>query len=360
MIEIYLIFLFLTAASFLGLKAFAKSKSIEKGVHFDILDITIVIPFRNEEGNLPALIASLRQQLTLPAQIIFVNDHSTDLSEKVVLDFIAEHKFGQLLTLTDKIGKKEALALGIKNVQTNYVLTMDADVVLNERYFQALSELERVDFISLPVIMRHKGFLQGIFAIEFMFFNAFNFLFSSFKALTANGANLLFNVNALDYQVQLQSHHNIASGDDHYLLKAFQSKGVKTNISNLNSLSVITDSPVDWKAYFSQRVRWVGKNKYRTELLEVFLGFFFAIYFLGGFVLLIALLISGNYSLFLLIFILRLLIDSAVYVNYGSRLRINKGLVFLPFFQIIYPILFVITIVFSLLKKPSWKGRKSN
>ena len=44
--------------------------------------VTVVVPFRNEEKNLPACIASLKK-LDYPKElleIIFVNDHSTDAS----------------------------------------------------------------------------------------------------------------------------------------------------------------------------------------------------------------------------------------------------------------------------------------
>lgn len=356
--EIYLIFLFLTCLVFLALKVSARTKVKERGSSFDLSDISLVVPFRNEERNLPALLSSLLNQNALPTQIIFVNDHSTDLSEQIIQDFISKHQIGQLFSLEDELGKKEALALGIRNVQTNYVLTMDADVVLNDKYMQSISEIEEVDFISLPVIMSYKGFLQGIFAVEFMFFNAFNFLFSGYKLITANGANLLFNVKAVDYDEQLETHLNIASGDDHYLLKTFQKVGKEVHMNNLNNLSVATEGPKGLNDYFNQRIRWAGKSIHRTELLEFILSIFFLIYFIGGFALLVALLVAGNYSAFLTVFLIRLLIDIAAYMNYGSRLRINYGLIFLPFFQIIYPILFMLTVVLSLFKKPTWKDRK--
>ncbi|MFZ9848246.1 MAG: glycosyltransferase, partial [Flavobacteriales bacterium] len=46
------------------------------------IGVSIVVPFRNEEKNLPACIASLKK-LDYPRdlyEIIFVNDHSTDAS----------------------------------------------------------------------------------------------------------------------------------------------------------------------------------------------------------------------------------------------------------------------------------------
>ncbi|KPJ75681.1 MAG: hypothetical protein AMJ54_14240 [Deltaproteobacteria bacterium SG8_13] len=55
------------------------------------IDLTLGVPFKNSAAYLPELLASLETQCCLPAQILFVNDGSTDSSLKTVRAFAAEH-----------------------------------------------------------------------------------------------------------------------------------------------------------------------------------------------------------------------------------------------------------------------------
>ncbi len=51
-----------------------------------VLRISIIIPARNEDNNLPALLISLKNQTLLPFEIIVVNDNSTDGTARVAAE----------------------------------------------------------------------------------------------------------------------------------------------------------------------------------------------------------------------------------------------------------------------------------
>jgi len=359
MAEFYLIFLLVSFLLFVGVKVFSiwiKTPSFET---VEINKVSILIPFRNEQENLPQLLQSLAEQASLPQDILFVNDHSDDESERIVQSFIEEFKIGQLLTLPNNIsGKKAALNYGIQLSKTPYVLTLDADVSLNKHYMKTLQNQAAYGLTAFPVIMKGNTFLERLFSSEYTFFNAFNYLISSIWPISISGANLLFNSSVIDYENQLKNHQHLASGDDYFLLKTFRSHNVPIYISNTYELSVETNAPYSFKSYFDQRVRWLSKSKFQVDGMDVLIGIFISIYFIGGFVALILSACLADWTLLNSIFIIRFLIDSLVYLNYAQGLRATQNVLILPFFQLFYPLLFITVAILSLFYKPKWKGRK--
>src|SRR3972149_10318722 len=61
--------------------------------------ISVIIAFRNEISNLPALLSALKEQEYPPIlyEVILVNDHSDDGSDILVQDFCTEHPNFRLL-----------------------------------------------------------------------------------------------------------------------------------------------------------------------------------------------------------------------------------------------------------------------
>ncbi len=359
--EFYLLFLFLTFLLFTGVKLFSVYINRPKLPTIDLSQVTIVIPFRNEEENLPHFLESMRKQDCLPKDIIFVDDHSNDDSCQIIQSFVDGQLNAKLLNLpTNQMGKKYALNYGILAAQTRFILTLDADVILSKVYMKSFAKLTSFGLSSLPVIMSGKGFLGKLFSTEYSFFNAFNYLISPIWPISASGANLLFDSETLDYQQQLKTHQHLASGDDYFLLKEFRNRNVPINIHNSYQHSVITKSPKSLRTYIDQRVRWLSKSKTQVEWTDAFIGMFLMLYFIGGFIALFAAVINLDWHLLLSVFILRLFVDSLVYLNYAQGLRITKSVLFLPFFQLLYPLIFLIVIVLSFFYQPKWKERKTS
>lgn len=93
--------------------------------------ISILIPFLNEEGSLPELYKQLSEVLgglNLPYELIFVDDGSTDDSNKIVKEFRSQDRTVRLLTFRRNQGKSAALSVGFQAAVGNYVVTMDADL----------------------------------------------------------------------------------------------------------------------------------------------------------------------------------------------------------------------------------------
>lgn len=118
---------------FSGLLLFSKNPILrknEKLSHFDSdLNISVIIPARNEEKNLPNILKDLEHQTVKPLEVIVVDDGSTDRTEEIAKSF--NIKLLRLQDLPDGwIGKSWALWNGSKIAQGNVYIFLDADVRL--------------------------------------------------------------------------------------------------------------------------------------------------------------------------------------------------------------------------------------
>ena len=340
---------------------FVKNFSKPKGIATCPVDeITVIVPFRNEATKLQPLIKSLLNQSILPSSIIFVNDHSSDNSCEIITTSFNDKNEVSLIHLPKELkGKKQAIRFAISKVKSKYCLTMDADTWFNEHFFEKMMVQEVVDMQIRPVIMKGNSFIGHFAGVEHTFFNALNKLISPIYVLSSSGANLLFKKSTFDELDNFESHRHIASGDDHYLLRDFQSGQAKITVSNAKNDLVFTKSTNSIKDYFNQRIRWLSKTKLKATMTELFIGLLIAVYLIGGLLAMIYLLFSGKFDIFLIFLLGRWIIDSLVFLNFTISLRQSVQWWWLPFFQLFYPILFISVLFGSLFFKPKWKGRST-
>ncbi len=97
--------------------------------------LSIVVPAYNEAESLPVLIEKIQDVLNkhnYTAEIIFVNDGSTDGTDKVLEDIKLEHKTDNMqihiIHFRRNRGKAAGLMAGFEAVRGEVVITMDADL----------------------------------------------------------------------------------------------------------------------------------------------------------------------------------------------------------------------------------------
>lgn len=92
--------------------------------------ISVLIPFHNEEGNLPTLLSELSVALSdTQYEIVLVNDGSTDNSKQVVVD-VQKKQTNLPLVLVSyhrRRGKGYALSRAIENAKGDIIIFMDGD-----------------------------------------------------------------------------------------------------------------------------------------------------------------------------------------------------------------------------------------
>lgn len=106
------------------------------------IDISVIIPLRNEEKNIWPLYKTIKETL-LPLQksyeIIFIDDGSTDNSFKVLKKIFDENTDNStIISFRGKYGKSAALACGFKKACGDIIFTMDADLQDDTQYIKPM------------------------------------------------------------------------------------------------------------------------------------------------------------------------------------------------------------------------------
>ena len=327
----------------------------ERDVLFDVDDISVIIPFRNESENLPGLIQAINQLKVFPKEIIFVNDHSEDDFEVLFEKLQIPIPFKILNLKSPNQGKKSALRLGIDDAEGSFILTWDADILVSPNYFISLSKVPQSDLLILPVSMPGNTFQELFFELDYQYLNALNAGISgNLNPIVASGANLLFNKEIFLEIDSIESHIDTPSGDDAFLLQDFKLNDQKIELAFKKDLIVKTKPPSNWNDFFQQRLRWIGKSSKVADRSANIIGVLGLMYHLG-FWLLFLTDISWNQIVWVVIF--KISLDFLVFLPYLSILRRKRILLLVPIFSVLYPIYMLMILVTTLFYEPEWKGR---
>lgn len=95
------------------------------------LDISVIVPLKNEEESLPELaawIARVMEENSYTYEVWMVDDGSTDQSWEVIRELSRENSCIKGIKFQRNYGKSAALNEGFRKAQGNVVITMDADL----------------------------------------------------------------------------------------------------------------------------------------------------------------------------------------------------------------------------------------
>ena len=99
--------------------------------HSEPIEISVVVPVYNEEGNLPVLIPKLVEVLKglgPSYEMIFVDDGSSDGSRKILKEMASQYPFLRILRLRENRGLSTALLAGMREAQGDKIVTLDSDL----------------------------------------------------------------------------------------------------------------------------------------------------------------------------------------------------------------------------------------
>ena len=108
--------------------------------------LSLVIPFYNEQKNLPLLVEELN--LVLPSlnklfEVIFVDDGSTDNSFNVLKDLVKDRDNWKIIKFRKNFGQTAAWAAGLNNAKGEVIIIMDSDLENDPNDIPKL--LEKID-----------------------------------------------------------------------------------------------------------------------------------------------------------------------------------------------------------------------
>ncbi|HEY0100709.1 MAG TPA: glycosyltransferase [Pyrinomonadaceae bacterium] len=112
------------------------------------LDVSLVVPVRNEEKSLPALLDSIRRQTHRPAEVIIVDGGSTDETVKTAREIAADsgHNFPELRVIeATEATPGRGRNIGIAAARSEWVALTDAGIRLEPEWLERLVEVVQSD-----------------------------------------------------------------------------------------------------------------------------------------------------------------------------------------------------------------------
>jgi cellulose synthase/poly-beta-1,6-N-acetylglucosamine synthase-like glycosyltransferase len=306
--------------------------------------VSVIIPARNEAGNLGSCIKSLQQQ-TYPAHlfdITIVDDGSLDETASITQKLNVRY----LLSATIPEGwspKKAALSLGIQNSSGEIVLTTDADCTVAPGWIETLVRYFEPDVgavVSWVDIQESDSLLSKLEVLDVWSFQIVGAAaIGHGRPFLANGANWGYRRKLFEQVDGFSGIESLASGDDDLLLqKMARHTGWRTAFADTCAGRVTTRASVSLRAFFMQRLRWASKTK-RYPLSVIILEAF--IFFYNGSLLLLPLL-SFKAPSWLLFLLVKFICDASLFCYAGVNLNLKKHWpVFLlaQWWQVLYTVL---------------------
>ena len=332
---------------------------------------SVIVPFRNEQENLPNLLKSIANLDYDPNsfEVFLVDDQSADHSVEVIRDFKAGHP--QInLDVIDHVhkpgssAKKSAIETAIKKSSFDWILTTDSDCVLPKSWLKSFHDaIQQNDPVMLAGPVENAfispGFLHYFQNYEFISLQAVTMgSFGIKEPFMCNGANLCYKKSVFYEVGAFDGNREIAGGDDLFLLeKMLNAFPTKVLFNKSQQAIVQTQTSATWQSLIQQRVRWASKTSSYKNLSGKITGL---IVFLSNLMLVLLFflsLIKPPYFVFLFeIALFKLVLDLLLIL---PVLRFFRQKFHLPYYvlsSLCYPFVHVY-VGFRSLGGFTWKGR---
>jgi biofilm PGA synthesis N-glycosyltransferase PgaC len=338
------------------LKAVRQSRS--KNYTIDThASLTALIPFRNEESNLPLLLADLSSMAGDISQlrILLIDDHSSDSSRDTIRPWLDSELDVRLVSNSGE-GKVAALNTGLREVDTEYIITLDADIRLGQGWYEAIKSLLGIglDMCILPVLGTADDSLSGKYAqLDFMSLIGVTFAMAAHdRPVMANGAQLLIKKDQASWK------ENVVSGDDVFALHHIKKERGEISFRLYPDLVARTAMPNTWNAVWSQRLRWASKAGGYKDRDTLLLGWVVLAVHVGLWVLFFwSLIQSAALSLFLIMLLTKFMLDLALLIPVMHWFDQGARLFLFPFAFIINLIQYPLVFLAGRLRGFTWKNR---
>jgi cellulose synthase/poly-beta-1,6-N-acetylglucosamine synthase-like glycosyltransferase len=360
---IYVVLILRLIVGFDKVKSFVRTNEKPKTA------FTIIVPFRNEEKNLPKLLQSF-SKLNYPyklIEVILVDDFSTDSSERVCIRWRLEHEYLDTTLLENlrlsNSPKKDAIGRAMPIAKHDWIITTDADCIVNPNWLLTIDNYIQnndAEMIVGAVIYKTKNnwfhhFQQlDLLSLQGTTIGSFGIN----KPFMCNGANFAYTKNFFTKIGGFGGINDKASGDDVLLLqKAVSANLEKVHYLKNNDFIVTTKPENDLFQLFMQRVRWASKT---TGYSSTYAKFLAVIVLLMNLSLVCGLwfVVCGccNWKILLIPFLIKYLVDYCLL--YKANKYLLKGKWLLPLASsLLYPFYSSLVGIYSLFGSFSWKGR---
>jgi glycosyltransferase involved in cell wall biosynthesis len=293
-------------------------------------------------------------------EVILVDDESEERFQ------VPNFKFQITITKNIRVSnspKKDAIVTAMQIVNTNWIITTDADCTVNKNWLLTLDnyiQLHDVTMIAGAVTYDcDDSFLHHFQQLDLASLQGATIgSFGIKKGFMCNGANFAYTKSIFQELNGFNGNDGIASGDDVFLLqKAIAQFPEKVHYLKSENNIVITKPSNDWKSLFYQRVRWASKTSSYQSTFGKGLGI---LVFGGNLCLVLGLscwvLGLVSFPNIFLLFALKFSVDAILI--YKANYFLNKTKMrYLVLSSLLYPFFSVSVALYSLFGKYEWKGR---
>ncbi len=324
---------------------------------------SIIVPFRNEAQNLPILLDSF-SKLNYPNdlfEVILVDDDS-----KEVFSVQAKLVFSVEIIKNVRVSnspKKDAITTAMQLAKNEWIITTDADCVVNENWLTVLDNFIQKNTVSMiagaVTYDCDTSFLHHFQQLDLASLQGATIgSFGLGKGFMCNGANFAYTKSFFEELNGFEGNNTIASGDDVFLLqKAISHSPDKVHYLKSENNIVTTKPMKDCNSLFYQRVRWASKtSSYQSSfgkglgliVLGGNMGFLCIIYYL--------LFWEGNFYVMVSLLSAKLIVDFFLIHKTNDFLKSKTHYYLMS--SLLYPFFSVSAAVYSVFGRYEWKGRR--
>ena len=333
-----------------------------KNVH-----VSVIVAVRNEEANLPELLARLSDQ-DFPKtlfEVIVVDDHSTDNTLALLSSSSQNELPLKVLRLPEGItSKKKAIEAGIQAASGELIITTDADCRMGISWISAYAsfyEQTGAQFIAAPVKMEGHLSLRDIFqSLDFLAMQTITGASVSNRLHSmCNGANLAYTKKAFTDVNGFEGIDEIPSGDDMLLMHKIFLRYPDKVLYMKNSEAIVTTHPEpSWKKFIQQRIRWASKAVHYKDKRIIYVLALTYLLNVCYLVLAIAAILKIYWLSFLLLLLLAKVLIEFPFVNAAAIFfRQQKLMKYFPFLEPLHILYVIVSGWLGRFGSYEWKSR---
>ena len=253
------------------------------GSNKEELKVSVIIPIHNESRRMKGLLSSLLEQDS-PAEIIFVDDRSSDESPAMLAQFVTDAaqrgmKDCRVITLKENPGpncKQHALSKGINEAKGDYFLFTDGDCEVQPGWIRAMAKRmqnSKTGAAIGPVFKKKQG--KGFFYLYQCYDHAirYNYLAGAIGLGAAGGGfgnNLIISRKALDAAGGYDAIPPSPTEDAALISQIRKGGEYLVRAISLPDAAVDTEAEKTWRAFISQTLRWNNGGLFSPEALTRF------------------------------------------------------------------------------------------
>lgn len=339
------------------------SKPNKKSMPKDDVPVSVLICAHNEATNLSKNLTKVLSQNYPLFEVWVVNDASDDETAHILDDLSQKYPHLQVIDKKEKnkVGKKEALAIGLQQANFDWFLLTDADGVpasadwISGMMRRAVANKGTKMVLGYGPYFKYKGFVNLWIRYETAYV-AIQYLSAALwgRPYMGVGRNLLYHRSLYEkHKDALANHADLASGDDDLFVQAAAQKGQVEICTDPNTF-VYSEPKRTFFALYKQKTRhYSTATRYKAVDQAFLLGLTLS---LLGFWALLPFAFMINPTLVILLVLLRICIVFIIWSKILSILgdsALLKYILLLDFLMPIYFLIFAPSLFFK--NRHQWK-----